>query len=102
MTPFSITAADGFEGQYRNKTQFMAALGDRVNLAFLAHGEIRHLAIENVTWTEIDPDGTKRPYPIATVTARQGGNEGLLTVDRLRAAFAAREKDRRTKAGRLI
>jgi hypothetical protein len=89
--PFTVAVADGFSGQYRSKEAFMAALADCLNIELIRAG-CRHARVAFVRWSEPGPG---RPHPIASVQVEAGGSEGMITVERLRAAYAEQERMRR-------
>ena len=104
MSAVLICVSDGFTATYPDRAAFMAALADALNIEF-ARQKVDQLAIDDVRWSE--PGGWNfRPYPIATICARPGGRAGLLTVERLCAAFGDMEKRRAMAAadrqGRLV
>lgn len=78
-----ICVSDGYDPAQGTREAFMSAMADAVNLEFRKAGAPASLVIEDVRWT--DDLGAQ---PIATVCARPGGNEGPLTVGRLRDFLA--------------
>lgn len=89
-----ICVSDGFQPPYPDKPAFMKALADVLNIRF-AQRNVRNIEICDVIWNE-PAKGDDRTYPIATVCARPGGDSGLLTVERIRDAYADRQRIRRS------
>jgi hypothetical protein len=95
MTTLSqICVSDGFQAPYGDRPTFMKALADVLNIEFV-RARVKDVEICDVIWNE-PKQGDTRTWPIATVCARPGGDKGLLTVERIRAAYAERERVRRT------